>query len=349
MKLANKALLKGKTLFLACPENNYEPKLLKGRFLFWVLIFLVSLKLLILPVFFSFPQNIFFAELSKEMIIQLINEARAEQNAPPLEVNSVLDNAASLKANHMIANEYFAHESPSGITPWYWFQKAGYDYQAAGENLAIGFIDSEEVYGAWYDSLSHRANILNPKYTETGLAIVKGVFEGRETYVLVQTFALPQVKLTSAPETAAEEAVPPLEEEQETEIAGESVEEPSEEPSEEIVQEDPLEEEKIVAGETEILKSNPVEDLYSIKGGEGFSFSLLKFMVSSYSTLIQGIIFFVLLFLIILSIVNLLTGFNIQRKEMVLKAAVLLLFFFGLCAADKQLLIQLIPHQLMIS
>jgi len=346
MKALKGILLKGKTLFFACPENNYEPKLLKGRFLFWILAIMVSLKLLMVPIFVSFQQNIFFADLSKEMIIQFINEARAEQNIPLLEENSLLDDAATLKAYHMLANGYFAHESPSGVTPWYWFKQAGYEYQAAGENLAIGFFDSEEVYGAWYDSSSHRANILNPKYTETGLAIVKGVFEGRETYVLVQTFALPQAKLTSKPEEE-EETIPPLQEEQETEIAGEVTEEPVQEPLQEVAEEEPVEEEKLVAGETEVAQEEPADEIYPMK--EAFPFSLVKFMVSSYHSLIQGIIFFSLLFLIILSVINILTGFNIQRKEMVLKTCVLLLFFFGLCQADKQILIQLIPHQLIIS
>ncbi|GAH47620.1 unnamed protein product, partial [marine sediment metagenome] len=69
-----------------------------------------------------------------------------------LRENPQLSKAALLKAQDMLENDYFAHRSPEGITGWYWIKKAGYNYQRAGENLAIAFLDSEEVHKAWNDS-----------------------------------------------------------------------------------------------------------------------------------------------------------------------------------------------------
>jgi uncharacterized protein YkwD len=44
-----------------------------------------------------------------------------------------------MKANDMATLSYFAHTSPSGLTPWHWFAKANYVFSYAGENLAIDF------------------------------------------------------------------------------------------------------------------------------------------------------------------------------------------------------------------
>jgi len=86
---------------------------------------------------------------------------------------------------------YFAHTSPEGKTPWYWIEQVGYQYQYAGENLAINFSDSEDVVKAWMESASHRANITKDKYTEIGTGVATGVYKGRETVFVAQVYANP--------------------------------------------------------------------------------------------------------------------------------------------------------------
>ncbi len=76
----------------------------------------------------------------------------------------------------MIAKEYFAHDDPvSGTTPWVWIQKEDVPYTNAGENLLR---DNGIVYGQyvhvefldmWMESPSHKAAILNPKYSYIGI------------------------------------------------------------------------------------------------------------------------------------------------------------------------------------
>ncbi|MDP1629757.1 MAG: CAP domain-containing protein, partial [bacterium] len=83
---------------------------------------------------------------------------------------------------------YFSHVGPEGAEPWYWIKKAGYDYVYAGENLARGFIDANSVFNAWMKSAGHRANILNSRYTEIGVAVLSGNMAGRETTLIVQMF-----------------------------------------------------------------------------------------------------------------------------------------------------------------
>jgi hypothetical protein len=86
------------------------------------------------------------------VVVELTNEEREISNAAPLVRNVVLDEAARMKAEHMAKYEYFAHFSPDGVSPWHWFNEAGYVYAHAGENLAIHFTDSAEVVEAWMDS-----------------------------------------------------------------------------------------------------------------------------------------------------------------------------------------------------
>ena len=48
----------------------------------------------------------------------------------------------------------------------------GISYRAAGENIAIGYATPEAVVNAWMNSPGHRANILNPSYTQLGVGYV---------------------------------------------------------------------------------------------------------------------------------------------------------------------------------
>jgi hypothetical protein len=137
------------------------------------------------------------------VVVQLTNAERTGLSEAPLRRNSTLDEAARMKAEHMAKNEYFAHFAPDGTSPWYWFDRAGYRYAHAGENLAIHFTDSSEVVDAWMDSPTHRANIVSGKYTEIGVGTAKGTYEGYETVYVVQLFGTPAapvvVKTAPAP------------------------------------------------------------------------------------------------------------------------------------------------------
>ncbi len=124
-------------------------------------------------------------------LIELTNKNRQFNNQPLLSYNPVLEQAAQQKANDMAHKGYFAHTSPEGLSPWYWFDKVGYIYSYAGENLAIDFQDSIDVSQAWMNSPTHRANIINPVFTEIGIATAQGKYQGRDTVFVVQMFAKP--------------------------------------------------------------------------------------------------------------------------------------------------------------
>ena len=71
--------------------------------------------------------------------------------------------------------------------------EVGYEYILIGENLAMGnFKDDASLMGAWEASAGHRANILNIHYTEIGVAVGKGKFEGKDIWMAVQHFGEPR-------------------------------------------------------------------------------------------------------------------------------------------------------------
>lgn len=187
-----------KILFIPCAENDFRPHFLKSKFLLYYVVALVVVNILAAGFLASLPKTTFFADVTESALIVLTNEERVSLGLAPLKENVQLNEVAYQKAKDMLENGYFAHSSPTGITPWYWFKNVGYSYQAAGENLAVGFIDSKEVVDAWVESPSHRANLLSPDFQEIGIAVVTGEFNGEETTLVVQSFGAP-VKAAERP------------------------------------------------------------------------------------------------------------------------------------------------------
>lgn len=141
------------------------------------------------------------------VLTDLTNADRAQLGLSPLTVNPVLTAAAQAKADDMVAKGYFSHTSPEGVDPWHWFQVAGYEFSYAGENLAVDFSDSADVNAAWMASPTHRENILDPHYTEVGIALAQGMYQGRLTTFVVQEFGTPgtaTARSTTVPEVPTE-------------------------------------------------------------------------------------------------------------------------------------------------
>jgi len=287
-----------------------------SRFLSFYLIFLLILKIVAISSFICFPGSIFFADIVKSALINLVNNEREELGIQSLKENPILSEAAYLKAQDMLEKDYFSHYSPEGVDPWYWFKESGYNYQFAGENLAIGFLESEQVFNGWIQSPSHRNNLLSSKYSETGIAVMKGEFDGKETTVVVQLFGKPQ-----ALSTAGEASKPiPIAEAQELE--------PKEE---EIMKELPPEE--LVAGEEKESESE-----------KGLTFQLSSFIFSEYFGLTQKIIYASLIFVIIALMINIFVKFNVQHKDLIYKAVFFLVLLVLFIVLDKSTIIQIISH-----
>ncbi len=106
-----------------------------------------------------------------EPIATLSNQYRRDAGLPDYTMNEQLTRSAQAKADDMASKLYFAHESPEGRTPWSFFDDVQYIYKSAGENLALTNESPQSVVDGWYNSPSHRANLLNTSFTEVGYGI----------------------------------------------------------------------------------------------------------------------------------------------------------------------------------
>jgi len=127
------------------------------------------------------------------------NGKRAQEGLQPLSINVRLSTAASLKAQNMFTENYWAHNSPTGKTPWSFITASGYRYTIAGENLAKNFTNSQGVIDAWMGSPTHRENIMKPGYHEIGFAVVNGTLNGEETTLVVQMFGSSSAPVAQKP------------------------------------------------------------------------------------------------------------------------------------------------------
>ncbi|MBU4350867.1 CAP domain-containing protein [Candidatus Parcubacteria bacterium] len=130
--------------------------------------------------------------LTRLGVIKFTNIERVKAGLLPLKENAELDISSDMKAKDLLDKQYFAHESPSGLGVAGLAERAGYEFILIGENLALGnFKDDQVLVQAWMDSPGHRANILNAKYKDIGVSVIKGMFEGRTTWFAVQHFGFP--------------------------------------------------------------------------------------------------------------------------------------------------------------
>jgi len=171
-------------------SNNHRAKALHiDSLLCYVLLFAIF-NLGIRIIHREFPNVLGYAtDIRVDALLASTNDERASNGLNPLKLNATLSQAAAAKAQDMFTNDYWAHNSPQGKTPWSFIVNSGYRYTIAGENLAKNFSTSGGVISAWMASPTHKDNIIKPGYQDVGFAIVNGILNGEETTLVVQMFA----------------------------------------------------------------------------------------------------------------------------------------------------------------
>lgn len=122
------------------------------------------------------------------------NAQRLADHENALTLNPKLMAAAQAKAEDMVKEDFWSHNTPQGKTPWTFITAAGYTYQAAGENLAYGFANAGDAVTGWMNSPEHRANILDASYQNVGFGIASSpnyLGQGPQT-VIVAEYAEPE-------------------------------------------------------------------------------------------------------------------------------------------------------------
>lgn len=151
------------------------------------------------------PVLAYATSISSQGLLNYTNQRRAAANVGNLVINTKLNQAAQAKANDMATRNYWAHNTPDGTPPWTFITNAGYSYDKAGENLACGFDESSDVITGWYNSPSHRDNLLHPDYKDVGFGIINadsyncGDIPATQQTIIVAMYGTPYTPPSSNP------------------------------------------------------------------------------------------------------------------------------------------------------
>ena len=114
------------------------------------------------------PRN----ETERELF-ELLNHERATNHLPELKWDDALFKAARKHALQMLDLNILEHQLPGepGLEERITASGARFTYIA--ENIALGK-DAATIHNGWMHSPGHRSNILSPRVTSVGIAVVRG-------------------------------------------------------------------------------------------------------------------------------------------------------------------------------
>lgn len=184
-----------KDTFIPSRKNEGHPYIFRREAIVAVVMAILIVEAgFLVQEFVVFRKDNFLAAVLPGYVMSLTNTARNQENLRSLSENTLLREAAQKKADDMALLGYFSHTGPDGKLPWQWLDSVGYSYSYAGENLAVNFTDTKELVDGWLASPGHRANILRSGFTDIGIGMATGTYEGRETIFVVQFFGAPAAK-----------------------------------------------------------------------------------------------------------------------------------------------------------
>lgn len=184
-----------KKYFIPHEGNNYKPHALHTkRAFFYSGVFLV-IKGLVITFAILLPTEAFLVpdvlEAQAKKIVDLTNAVRVQKGLPELAYVAPLNTSADAKANDMVSQSYFSHTGPHNHTLAYFLNQANYKYRVAGENLAMGFSDADSVVNAWIKSPSHYSNLIDTDFSQIGIGVEAGYYDGQPTVYVAQHFGDP--------------------------------------------------------------------------------------------------------------------------------------------------------------
>lgn len=192
-----------KDFLVPTERNQYLPHALSPAM--FVVYFVLTIVLVLSPAYVRHLQLANLAgnpSFDGEEMVKLINSSRSALSISSLQINQTLVEAAGDKASDIFTKQYFAHVSPENKTPWDFLRGRNYTYNLAGENLAIDYSTATDAHIGFMDSPTHRANILNPLYTEVGVSVTQGIFKGQPSMLVVEYFGRPRIKVAKASQPA---------------------------------------------------------------------------------------------------------------------------------------------------
>jgi uncharacterized protein YkwD len=130
-----------------------------------------------------------------------INAFRRSHHLATLRLNARLTAAARTHTQEMAQQGYFAHDSADGGAFWRriqgFYASSPWRYWSVGENLLWSSPDvsPQKALQMWLASPEHKANLLNPRWREIGVAAVHeaaapGVFKGLDVTIVTTDFGV---------------------------------------------------------------------------------------------------------------------------------------------------------------
>jgi uncharacterized protein YkwD len=117
--------------------------------------------------------------VDRSEVIASVNQSRSEQGLKPLRENVELDQKADAWAQHLRDVCDLSHSTLSDGAPSTWLK--------LGENVGYGGTIAV-IHEAYLNSPGHRANIMDPTFTQVGAAAVWGDCQGQHRVFTVQEF-----------------------------------------------------------------------------------------------------------------------------------------------------------------
>jgi cysteine-rich secretory family protein len=111
--------------------------------------------------------------------------------AAPVRLVQALSSIALERSVEMARAGQLDHTAADGSSPADRVRRSGYVARVVGENIAGGVSSAAEVVGGWLESPGHCSNIMDPRFTEMGLAFAINPSSPLQIY-WTQLFALPR-------------------------------------------------------------------------------------------------------------------------------------------------------------
>ncbi len=135
----------------------------------------------------------------ERLMLELINEARADIGVAPLKLALDLNESAEDHSEWMLATDRFSHTGVGGSSAGDRMADAGFRFSGSwswGENIAWqsergapGIADDvQNLFNSLMNSPGHRANILSAQYDYVGIGVERGNFKGWDAVMVTQNF-----------------------------------------------------------------------------------------------------------------------------------------------------------------
>lgn len=104
-------------------------------------------------------------------VLSIINGYRAEGGLAPLKLNEELTIVACARAEEIAWSGERSHTRPNGSKCFSIMRDAGINSGIAGENIGWVYETAAAVCEAWKESKTHYENIMDERFTETGIGV----------------------------------------------------------------------------------------------------------------------------------------------------------------------------------